>query len=51
MWVEVDIWFGYGEDFGNDDSLFYLEFDGIFYVEDFFNLLGYGGVFLNGISG
>nr|XP_024382247.1 uncharacterized protein LOC112285560 isoform X5 [Physcomitrium patens] len=50
-WAEVDTWLGYGEDFGNDDSLFYSESDGILHVEDFSNSPGYGGALLNGTSG
>jgi len=32
-WAEVDTWLGYGEDFGEDDGLFYSENDSIL-VED-----------------
>ena len=35
-WAEVDTWLGYGEDFGDDDSLFYPESDGML-AQDFAN--------------
>ena len=48
-WAEVDTWLGYGEDFGDDDSLFYPETDGIL-VEDYSGAgQGYGvSLVLNG---
>jgi hypothetical protein len=51
-WAEVDTWLGYGEDFGDDDSLFYPETDGIL-VEDYSGAAqGYGvSLVLNGSQG
>ncbi|KAG0632018.1 hypothetical protein M758_1G298300 [Ceratodon purpureus] len=51
-WAEVDTWLGYGEDFGDDDSLFYPETDGIL-VEDYSGATqGYGvSLVLNGSEG
>lgn len=51
-WAEVDTWLGYGEDFGDDDSLFYPETDGIL-VEDYSGAgQGYGvSLVLNGSEG